>query len=106
MSKGNVFDAVPALLDSEVFDDIVTSDNVRIERIVSKGHTSPDTGWYDQNENEWVMVLQGRGSIAFDDGTEVSLGKGDYVTIRAHRRHKVTWTDPDAATLWLAVFYQ
>ena len=31
----------------------------KIERIVSRGHASPEDFWYDQEENEWVMVVKG-----------------------------------------------
>lgn len=90
----------------EVFEDIVRSPTVRIERIVSKGHTSPETGWYDQDENEWVMVVKGRATLEFEDGSRCEMSAGDYVNIPAHIRHKVAWTDPDDITIWLAVFYK
>ncbi|PLX97927.1 MAG: cupin [Desulfuromonas sp.] len=103
---GNLFKAIPAALADEVFEEIVSAETVRIERILSHGHTSPENGWYDQEEHEWVIVLQGCGRLAFADGREVELAAGDYLNIPAHMRHKVVWTDPDAVTLWLAVFYR
>ncbi|WP_228743135.1 cupin domain-containing protein [Marinobacter sp. F4218] len=90
----------------EVFEDLVHSSTVRIERIVSKGHSSPDKGWYDQDENEWVMVVEGKASLEFEDGSKSELSAGDYINIPAHLKHKVTWTDPDEITVWLAVFYK
>jgi cupin 2 domain-containing protein len=101
----NVFDGLPKELGPEQFDDLLKTDAVRIERIVSKGHCSPEQGWYDQHEHEWVMVLEGCGTLLFDDGRELVLGKGDYVHIPAHVRHRETHTDPDQLTVWLAVFY-
>lgn len=106
MTPGNIFAALPEDLSREVFEDLCRSRSVRIERIVSKGHTSPETGWYDQEENEWVMVLKGRATLEFEDGTVCSLAAGDYVNIPAHAKHKVAWTEPDEETVWLAVFYQ
>ncbi len=106
MSKNNIFDSLPEDLSVEVFEDIVRSPTVRIERIVSKGHTSPETGWYDQDENEWVMVVKGRATLEFEDGSRCEMSAGDYVNIPAHIRHKVAWTDPDDITIWLAVFYK
>lgn len=106
MPANNLFDAIPTTLESEAFEDIVNARNVRIERILSKGHASPELGWYDQDENEWVVVLKGSGRLVFDDGRSVTLNVGDYVDIPAHRRHRVEWTDPDEVTLWLAVFYR
>ena len=38
----NLFDAIPDSLDQEFFEELIRSDSVRIERIVSKGHTSPE----------------------------------------------------------------
>lgn len=101
----NILDSIPADLSNEVFDDLVTSDKVRIERIISKGHTSPDFGWYDQDQSEWVIVIAGSAIIGFDDKPSVTLKAGDYLNIPAHEKHKVAWTDPDVETVWLAVFY-
>jgi cupin 2 domain-containing protein len=105
MRLSNIFESVPGGMRAEVFEEIVRSPNVRIERIISKGHTSPDIGWYDQDENEWVMVIDGHATIEFEDGTLVTLGKGDHLNIPAHCKHKVSWSDPNHITIWLAVFY-
>lgn len=102
----NIFHDLPEKLDIEDVHLLVSGQDVRIERIVSQGHTSPKEGWYDQDEHEWVMVLQGSGTLLFDDGREITLVRGDHITIPAHSRHKVTWTDPDRITVWLAVFYK
>ncbi len=102
----NLFAALPTNLESEVFEDLVGNESIRIERIISKGHASPADGWYDQDENEWVVVLQGSGTILFEGGNEIRLKVGDYLNISAHKRHKVTWTDPNKTTIWLAVFYK
>jgi cupin 2 domain-containing protein len=102
----NIFSSLPPNLEKEVFEELVRSGNVRIERIISKGHTSPDKGWYDQSEHEWIIVLEGSGSILFENGVEVNLEKGDYINIPPHSRHKVSRTDPNHVTVWLAIFYQ
>lgn len=106
MNPTNIFGSLPKDLKSEVIEDIIRSPSVRIERIVSKGHTSPDSGWYDQDENEWVMVVEGRASLGFEDGSKCNLAAGDYINIPAHVKHKVVWTDPNEITVWLAVFYK
>ena len=106
MNSTNIFDSLPKYLKSEFFEDIIRSSAVRIERIVSKGHTSSDSGWYDQDENEWVMVIEGRASLGFEDGSKCDLSAGDYINIPAHVKHKVAWTDPNEITVWLAVFYK
>lgn len=80
--------------------------HVRIERIVSTGHPSPEGFWYDQDEHEWVVVLMGRAKLIFEGNSEpVEMGPGDYMNIPAHRKHRVEWTSPDEPTVWLAVFY-
>lgn len=106
MNTYNIFKGIPSELENEIFEDIVKSGNVRIERILSQGQSSPGQGWYDQDENEWVIVLRGKGTLTFEDGRSVNLGAGDYINIPAHTRHKVSWTDPDNVTIWLAVFYK
>jgi len=104
VSVSNIFDFSLESVDAEVFEDIVKSEHVRVERTLSKGHSSPKDGWYDQDENEWVIVLQGNGRLVFDDGTEIELDAGDHVNLSAHKRHRVVWADPDNVTVWLAVF--
>ena len=101
----NLLTPLPDHIDHEQVEELLSQPNVKIERILSKGQTSPETGWYDQDKNEWVVVLQGAGDITFDDGDKVRLQPGDHLNIPAHRRHKVSWTDPDSVTVWLAVFY-
>ena len=101
----NIFDSVPSDLEEEVFQRLVDSNGIRIERIISKGHRSPESGWYDQDNNEWVMVLKGEAILLFDDETSVSLKAGDFINIAAHKKHRVEWTAPDVETIWLAVHY-
>ncbi|TVP58295.1 MAG: cupin domain-containing protein [Halomonadaceae bacterium] len=101
----NLLSSLPDTLDKEAFESVLAADGVRIERILSKGHASPEEGWYDQGENEWVLVLEGAGTLLFEDGRKVLLNKGDHCHIPAHTRHRVIWTDPEQVTIWLAVFY-
>jgi cupin 2 domain-containing protein len=101
----NIFDAVPADLQKEVFQLLVENNDIRIERIISKGHQSPESGWYDQDKNEWVLVLRGEAILLFADETSVRLKTGDFINIAAHKKHRVEWTTPDVETIWLAVHY-
>ena len=79
---------------------------MRIERIVSHGEASPPGFWYDQAGAEWVVVLVGSAGLLFDgELQELVLRKGDHVFIAPHRRHRVAWTDPHEATIWLAVHW-
>ena len=102
----NLLTSLPDHIDHEQVEELLSQPNVKIERIRSKGQTSPETGWYDQDKNEWVVILHGVGDITFEDGDKVRLQPGDHLNIPAHRRHKVSWTDPESITVWLAVFYQ
>lgn len=104
MNVQNIFSRIPAELPEELTEILVSSEHVCIERIVSRGHSSPDGFWYDQRENEWVIVLQGSGCIAFVDGTVHELHSGDWLMIPAHVKHRVAWTAHDTDTIWLAVF--
>jgi len=104
---GNLFDGVERVdrAGAELVDELVSHEGARVERIVSLGHTAPDEGWFDQEQAEWVMVVQGAARLRFaDEPGDRQLGPGDWVVIDAHRRHRVTWTDPGQATVWLAVF--
>ncbi|WP_243454129.1 cupin domain-containing protein [Oceanisphaera pacifica] len=96
---------MPTDLTDEHFQDLLKTPNVRIERVVSHGNNSPTVGWYDQNEDEWVMVLQGEGWLEFTGGREVRLQVGDFIHIPAHTQHKVSHTQADGITVWLAVFF-
>ncbi len=101
----NIFSNIPSNLPHEIFEDILVTEKLRIERIISKGHSSPETGWYDQDENEWVMVLSGYGVIEYENGVKVTLKEGDYLNIKAHEKHRVLETSSEEATVWLAIFY-
>ena len=105
MQLKNIFESIPDNLDKEIFELLAQSENIKIERIISKGHSSPETGWYDQEQNEWLIVLKGEAIIVFENGKEVNLKPGCHVNIPAHKRHKVGWTSPDTETIWLAVHY-
>ena len=105
MSRGNLFKPIPADLSEEVFDTLAQSRDVRIERIVSNGQSSPQSGWYDQDKDEWVIVLQGSATIAFENGSAVDLDEGDYLNIPAHQKHRVARTSSEPKTIWLTVHY-
>ena len=102
---GDLLAAVSGPLPEELFDVLVESGDLTIERIVSRGHTSPASGWYDQARSEWVLVVQGAARIEFETEGMVELEAGHYLNISAHTRHRVAWTAPDKDTVWLAVHY-
>jgi cupin 2 domain-containing protein len=103
----NLLSPLPDAGAPEHIDTLLNQSGLRIERIVSWGQASPPGFWYDQPEAEWVLVLAGTARLRFADETEARvLGPGDCVDIAPHRRHRVEWTDPMAATVWLAIFHR
>lgn len=101
----NFLSLVPEQVDEEIFQDIVKTGNVTIERIISHGHSSPETGWYDQEKNEWVMVVEGEAIIEFENEQQIRLNQNDFLLIEPHQKHRVKWTTPDRKTIWLAVHF-
>ncbi|GAA5785307.1 hypothetical protein GCM10007860_00550 [Chitiniphilus shinanonensis] len=101
----NLFTAIPPGLDREWFQTLAAGPGVRVERIVSTGQASPDGFWYDQQETEWVVVLEGEARVRFADMAEdLTLRVGDHLLIAPGRRHRVTYTA--ARTVWLAVWWE
>ncbi len=102
----NLFAGYPLVSNEEIADVLAQNSQVRIERIVSYGQASPPDFWYDQDQNEWVIVLSGNAELQlFDVEQSLKLSPGDHVLIPAHRKHRVTSTDQNVPTIWLAVFY-
>ena len=102
----NLFAGIPHSSPQEQVDLLQQTGEIRIERIVSRGHASPPGFWYDQPADEWVLVLQGAGRLRFENAAEPrELLPGDFVHIPAHCRHRVEWTDPATPTIWLAIHF-
>ena len=102
----NLLKNIPATLPEELFETLVQTENIHIERIISKGHTSPEEGWYDQDKNEFVLLLKGAARLEFEDGRVVRMGVGDWLEILAHQKHKVVWTEPEGETVWVGVHFK
>jgi cupin 2 domain-containing protein len=105
ISLKNIFGHIPENLEDEYVEKLVESNKVKIEKIVSHGHKSPEDFWYDQDENEFVILIRGEAELLFEGGEKIGMRPGDYLEIPAHKKHRVEWTDPDQFTYWLAVFY-
>ena len=103
--SGNIFEGRPeAPIGEEAFEVLHGQKGITIERIFSDGQVTPEGQWYDQERDEWVLLLQGQGELLYDDGTHHLLQAGDYLLIPRHQKHRVIHTDP--GTLWLAVHMQ
>lgn len=104
---GNLFESLPQNLPAELIENLLVEDGLRLERIVSAGHVTPAGEWYDQNSDEWVVLLTGAARLLFEAPEEVvTLRPGDHLKIPAHCKHRVEWTDPDATTIWLALHFR
>ena len=101
ISVKNIFARVPENSAEEEFVTLFENSSLKIERIVSHSHASPEGFWYDQTEDEWVIILRGEANLEFASGEQVEMGEGDYLTIPRHVKHRVRRTGPD--TIWLAV---
>ena len=101
---GNLFSNTDTLAgDQEVFDILARGVGARVERIVSRGQTTPAGEWYDQDDDEWVVLLQGHAELTFEDGTRHDLHAGDWLFIVAHARHRVSATSVEPPCVWVAV---
>lgn len=104
--SSNIFENIPKELDNEFFEELVSKNGVKIERIVSFGHTTKESDWYDQVKDEWVILLCGEAVISFLNEDDIRLKAGDYINIPAHKKHRVSWTKEDEKSIWLAVHYE
>lgn len=106
MDLKNIYSNIPKDIPKEIFEEIISVENCRIQRIISKGHSTPDDQWYDQDKDEWVILLQGSAGLLFEGSDiPIKLQPGDYLHIPAHVKHRVEWTDNNIETIWLAVRY-
>jgi cupin 2 domain-containing protein len=99
----NILDLPSISASQEIYETLVASHDILIERIISKGHTTPTAEWYDQEQDEWVLLLQGEAVIAYDDASLSIIKKGDYLFIPAHKRHRVEFTSSEPPCIWLAI---
>ncbi len=103
----NIFSDIPLDLSEESFEDIIKGSTFRLERIISMGHATPEGKWYDQDLDEWVMVVKGRAMLRFEgESTAITLGPGDHILIPAHKKHRVEETSGQEETIWLALHFR
>lgn len=90
--------------DPEIFETILSKEGFRVERIVTLIPYDKPGEWYDQQEDEWVLLLQGKAGLEFAENKTVQLNAGDYIFIPARQRHRVIYTSAEPKCIWLAVF--
>lgn len=98
----NVFE-IPQLTSDKEFNEVMTQGDVIIERIISTGQTTPVDEWYNQEKDEWVILLDGEARLNFEESGEIIMNKGDYILIKAHERHRVEYTSVNPPCIWLAI---
>jgi len=99
----NLLEKLPAAKRAEAFTELLKAPGVRIERIVSRGQATPEDEPMVQRHDEWVLLLEGAAGMRIEDSAEIRLAPGDHLLIAGGRKHWVTWTAKDRATVWLAV---
>ncbi len=103
MTHKNLLRDLPAPSADEAIDILLERGGARIERIVSHGQVTPPGQWLQQAEDEWVALIAGAARLTWEDGDDLDLEAGDWVFIASGRRHRVAWTQPGMASVWLAV---
>ncbi|MBW4619648.1 MAG: cupin domain-containing protein [Cyanosarcina radialis HA8281-LM2] len=101
----NIFNLSLELPNEELFEPLLATSNVLIERIISTGQITPLGDWYDQEKDEWVILLQGQAELSYFDGSRKQLAAGDYVFIPARQKHRVEYTSVEPPCIWLAVHF-
>ena len=101
----NILNDLPDSID-EIFEALLEKPGLRIERIISSGQATPEGIWYDQEGDEWVLLLCGSAGLQIEGESSLRrLVPGDSLLLPAGCRHRVAWTDPDVKSVWLAVHF-
>ena len=104
-AEGNLFASIPDDLPDEVSDVLARTAGARVERIVSRGHVSSPDFWYEQEEDEFVLLVEGEAELEIRGRADPArLGRGDWIVLPAGLPHRVSWTATDQDTVWLAFF--
>ncbi|MFH1051171.1 MAG: cupin domain-containing protein [bacterium] len=101
----NIFENLPDS-NKEVFEILLQNKKLKLERIISRGQATPEGQWYNQDKDEWIILLSGSAKLLFEGSEEIiELKPGDYLNIPAHKKHRVEWTAQDTETVWIALHY-
>lgn len=101
----NIFKLPQDLPQQELFEVLLSDQKVLIERVISTGQVTPPEEWYDQDRNEWLIVLQGEGELSYEDGSRIKLTVGNYLYIPARQKHRVEYTTTEPPCIWLTIFF-
>lgn len=92
--------------DFEIFEKMLAGKNFFVERIISKGHTTPEKEWLESRKEEWVILLKGKAGLLFQNGDNVKMKEGDYILIPKNTKHKVIYTSKRPGCIWLAIHFK
>jgi cupin 2 domain-containing protein len=108
IKTGNLRNGITASpLPDEIVDLLVERPGLRVERIVSTGQATPEGQWYDQDTDEWVLLVEGTARLHIEgEQADRELSEGDWILIPAQCRHRVTWTRTEPPTVWLAIHFR
>lgn len=101
-SHSNIFSLPQLPLDKELVSILAENKEVRIERIISTGQV---TDWYDQDETEYVILVEGTAKLEYENGNILELNKGDMVLIAAHEKHRVAFTSMEPPCIWICIYW-
>ena len=102
---GSLGRGLPGLA-AELIETLCRRPGLRIKRIISTGQATPEDEWYDQEDDEFVLLVAGAARLLIaGEGQERELRPGDWVLLPAHCRHRVTWTESDPPAVWLAIHF-
>jgi len=93
----NFFDYITPK-NAETFTTLLEHKNIKINRIVSSADVEPVE--YNQEEDEWLVLLEGEATLLIDKKEEV-LTKGETFFIPAKTPHTVLKTSD--GTVWLTI---
>ena len=103
----NLFANLPDGAGAEAVTRLAEGGAFRLERIVSTGQATPPGDWYDQDDDEWVILLAGGAGLLIEgEAAPRTLAPGDFLLLPAHKRHRVEWTAADGETVWLALHFK
>ena len=87
----------------EVFETLLSSGDFRLERIVTLTPYAEPGEWYDQELDEWVVLLQGSAVLEYKSGKTVEMRSGDHLFIPAHKVHRIKQSSAKESCIWLAL---
>jgi cupin 2 domain-containing protein len=98
----NLFDLSGKETGKELFSTLFEQEGILIERIVSCGET---TDWYDQEVDEWLVLIEGEAVLEYENRGQQKLTRGDTLYLPARQKHRVIFTSTKPPCVWLAVFF-